>query len=201
MSEEKIDNEFWSYHPKYFDNVNFNELVKELELFVSDYPVKIPWTGKEFPSRRLSCVFHDKNDNKLVSDTSSGLFKYSNLNEYDWSESKYMQKFLDEITVIEGRKPDYCLLHFYRNGNDTLDYHNDKESIDEIVYSISFGATRKFRFRKLGETKGFEKEFLLNNGDMIIMKKGCQRIYKHCVPVEKKVKDLRINMTFRYLSK
>ncbi len=91
----------------------------------------------------------------------------------------------------------------YRNGLDTIGWHNDKEALNTPVVSISLGATRKFRFRKIKDKEGkinkvgYEKELLLKSGDCLFMKDSCQKIYKHCVPTEKTVKAPRINLTFR----
>jgi len=78
-----------------------------------------------------------------------------------------------------------------------ISWHNDKEALNTPVASISLGATRLFRFRDIKETKGWEYELNLKSGDLVYMKEGCQRKYKHAVPVQKKVKDPRINLTFR----
>ncbi len=95
-------------------------------------------------------------------------------------------------------KFNYCLSHLYRNGDDKIDRHSDKEALNNPIASLSFGATRKFRFQRKGVTSGWEKEFELNGGDLLIMKVGCQQIYEHWIPVEKKVKEPRINLTFRF---
>jgi len=52
----------------------------------------------------------------------------------------------------------------------------------------------------VGVSAGWEKEFILNGGDLLIMKIGCQKEYNHWVPIEKKVLDSRINLTFRKYS-
>ena len=93
------------------------------------------------------------------------------------------------------------MTHIYRNGTDYIGYHNDREAINTPVISISFaplGVTRKFRFRKIEEKSGWIKEFHSGHGDLLIMKAGCQKKYKHSVPVEKTIVYPRINLTFRY---
>lgn len=93
-----------------------------------------------------------------------------------------------------------CLAHIYRDGKDYIGWHNDREAISpplNHVVSISFGASRKFRFRRIGDTKGWKHEFNLNSGDMLYMYGECQQIYKHTVPKQLRIKDGRINLTFR----
>jgi alkylated DNA repair dioxygenase AlkB len=116
---------------------------------------------------------------------------------FHWKECALIEKIKEELENKLGTYFDYCLAHCYPDGEASIGWHNDKEALETDVVSISFGATRKFRFRKLGETKGYCKEFNLGNGDVLHMLSGCQKIYKHSVPVEKTVKTPRINLTFR----
>jgi alkylated DNA repair dioxygenase AlkB len=102
---------------------------------------------------------------------------------------------------------DMCLANWYRDGNDSIGVHSDDEKDMSLesggphIFSISLGATRKFRFRRKGETKGWCAEFNLRSGDMVHMHGKCQEKYVHMVPKEKKVKEGRINLTFRVAAK
>jgi len=94
---------------------------------------------------------------------------------------------------------------YYKDGESNIGWHADRESLRSNVFSISFGATRKFRFRKIKETTGWDYELLLQSGDAVLMKApdlptgrlGCQSIYKHTVPIQKNVSQPRVNLTFR----
>ena len=100
---------------------------------------------------------------------------------------------------------DYVLVHIYDTGDAGISYHRDNEALNSSISSVSLGATRKFRFKKIGRKKGWDSELYLHDGDLVIMhgpdpisgRKSCQNIYLHSVPVEKKVKEPRINLTFR----
>ncbi len=63
--------------------------------------------------------------------------------------------------------------------------------------SLSFGASRVMQFRKKKGKHPIEAEIILNHGDMLVMYPGCQDEYKHAIPKRKKVKNPRINLTFR----
>lgn len=116
---------------------------------------------------------------------------------------------LQEIrTIVEkhsGEIFDYVLVHLYIDGNSNINYHSDAEAKNSEIASISLGTTRKFRLRKIGTTSGWDHEFLLKSGDCIYMHKpsiknnfkGCQSVYTHSIPKELKVKNPRINLTFR----
>ena len=99
--------------------------------------------------------------------------------------------------MFNGETYDYVLVHIYYSGKGSIAYHNDSEAMNSSIASVSFGSTRKFRFRKIGKTKGWDHEFRLGSGDLFMMYKGCQSKYMHSVPIERSVKSQRINLTFR----
>jgi len=103
----------------------------------------------------------------------------------------------DKVEKHTGIKFDYVLFHIYATGKSSIGFHADEEALDSTVVSVSLGATRKFRFKKIGRTKGWDHELHLKSGDVVIMHPGCQEVYLHCVPKELKVKIARINLTFR----
>lgn len=183
----------WTYYPKYFSNDLFQPLYEEIKDKVQEYIVKV--YGKDYPSRRISCFFTDVKTENVKS--KSKYFSYGNLPSFNWTESDIIYNIKLNIEEKLQTHFDYCLVHIYRNGDDMIAYHNDKEALDTDIASVSFGATRKFRMRNIGETKGYTAEFQLESGDLFYMHNGCQRKYTHSVPQEKKVKLPRINLTFR----
>ena len=42
-----------------------------------------------------------------------------------------------------------------------------------------------------------KKKILLENGDLLFMKEGCQKIYQHRVLKDKKIKNDRISLVFK----
>lgn len=89
------------------------------------------------------------------------------------------------------------LINYYRDGNDKINYHSDdltQIGQKPVICSLSLGETRQFVF-KHKETK--EKiNFILNSGDLLIMKGDTQDIWQHAVLPETN-KSKRINLTFR----
>jgi len=189
----------WDYYPGFFSEDLYETLYKEIENKVASYMV--PVYGKEFPSKRLSCYFTDTNLDKKLGNPVSPYFSYSNLPFFDWTESKTIQMIKEKVEKKLDTYFDYVLVHIYRSGTDYIGPHSDNEALDTDIASVSFGATRKFRIRRKKETKGYDYEFNLSTGDLFYMRNGCQRIYKHFIPIEKKVKNPRINLTFRKLQK
>jgi alkylated DNA repair dioxygenase AlkB len=91
-----------------------------------------------------------------------------------------------------------CLANLYRDGSDSNGLHADNEpelGPHPIIASLSFGAKRKFKL-KHNATKEVVN-FDLTNGSLIVMAGNCQEYWKHEIPKQKKVKEARINLTFR----
>ena len=79
-----------------------------------------------------------------------------------------------------------------------MGYHADNEKElgqQTIIASVSLGATRKFVF-KHRHTKD-KIEFPLTSGQLIVMAGNTQQYWLHSLPKTKKVKEGRINLTFR----
>lgn len=169
--------QWWIYLPQFLTEPLFEPLYAEVSDKCQQY------SYGEYLSRRISCVF--------------GNVAYETIPSFDWEDSKVVMSIKEKAEDLFNQKFDYCLVHIYRDGNDSIGWHNDKEALDTGILSISLGATRKFRLKPMGQRKGWEAEYSLKNGDAVYMKSGCQRRKVHTVPVEKRVKEPRINLTFR----
>jgi len=184
---------YYEYFPRFFSD-KYPEVFREIK----DKCRRYEWSrdDKVYLSRRASCIYSYSGDSQ---DTG-----YGSIDTYSWDGS-----VINELRLaLEDRLDccfDYVLAHIYETGEDYISPHFDNEALNSTIASVSFGAARKFRMRKITETKGWEKEFRLVSGDMIVMwgpgkcgdNLGCQRVYKHYVPKETRVKLPRINLTFR----
>jgi alkylated DNA repair dioxygenase AlkB len=196
------ETEDWKYMPGFItkEDVTFEDLLAELQPLVREYFATIK--GKDFAAKRLSCKFSDINDQGKIAESTrkvneNALFNYDQVIWHDWSKSPLVSKIRALLQKALGFKFDYCLAHLYRNGKDTIGYHSDKEGLNGQIVSISMGATRKFRFRRMMKKSGYDYEFQLRCGDCLLMKIGCQWNWVHSVPPELTINDPRINLTFR----
>ncbi|MDN5477594.1 MAG: alpha-ketoglutarate-dependent dioxygenase AlkB [Chryseobacterium sp.] len=93
------------------------------------------------------------------------------------------------------------LLNLYRDNNDSVAWHRDKESRygkRPVIASISLGQTTNFDFRKKDHHQS-KYSLPLPNGSLLIMKDDLQenwehRIAKSIIPMKE-----RINLTFRLI--
>lgn len=118
------------------------------------------------------------------------------------------QPFTPELEELCGRLAqalgiefNSALANHYRDGRDNVGWHADNERIfgrDPTIASISLGAERLFRLRhrKSGEVT----ELRLAHGSLLVMRGTTQTFYMHALPVDRKVEDERINLTFRLVA-
>jgi alkylated DNA repair dioxygenase AlkB len=91
------------------------------------------------------------------------------------------------------------LINMYREGQDSMGWHSDDEKElgkEPVIASISLGASRRFLFREK-ENRKEKREVFLKDGSLLVMEGRTQELWQHCLPRSAKVKDSRINLTFR----
>lgn len=125
---------------------------------------------------------------------------------YSGSEKESLEKWhpgLDEIRKrLEkdtGQHFNFALLNHYPDGKSYLGFHSDNEKglkPGGIIASLSLGAERKFVFKH--KKDGSKKiELPLSHGSMLLMKSETQQNWLHSLPKALRVKEPRINVTFR----
>jgi len=192
---EPIVGDYWVYFEKIIDPKLAQPLYDEMKKLCQYYDVTA--FGKIYQSKRRSAVFI--RDNNITRTTDSPYFNYGQMPNYYDTISPVLQKLWNNLHSVNNVRYQYALVHIYESGEHTIGWHNDKEAINppSHIFSVSLGAVRKFRFRDIKATSGWCQEFSMPSGSALHMLPGCQSKYKHTVPVEKKVKEWRINITFR----
>ena len=97
---------------------------------------------------------------------------------------------------------DYVFINRYRDGNDSVAWHNDDDAEADprrTIASLSLGATRTFELRPLRASGLNYKKIAveLADGDLVVMRGETQLNYEHRVPKEPRIAGERINLTFR----
>lgn len=150
---------------------------------------KLNMYGKEVFLPRYSAWYGD-NDKPY---TYSGL----TLQPKNWNKGLLYLK--DNIEKSANTNFNSVLMNWYRDGEDYINWHTDAEKElgqNPIIASVNFGATRRFLIRRIDDNS-IKLEFPLKHGTLLIMKGQFQHFWQHSVPKEKKVKNSRINLTFR----
>ena len=106
------------------------------------------------------------------------------------------------IEMHTGTTYDYCFLNRYRDGNDAVAWHGDRDGSRDarlIVASLSLGATRSFQLRPKKES-GLRYDPIavdVTHGDLIVMAGDTQLYWEHRVPRDQRITETRLNVTFR----
>jgi alkylated DNA repair dioxygenase AlkB len=129
-------------------------------------------------------------------------YTYSNTTKkaLQWTEELLALKKLAEQK--SGETYNSCLLNLYHNGSEGMAWHSDGEKDlkkNGAIASMSFGAERKFAF-KHKESKQ-TVSLWLENGSLLVMKGSTQANWLHRLPPTKKIREARINLTFRTIIK
>lgn len=169
--------EYYELHYSFFDKNKFDELFNETK------------SHFEINSSRKSCVCLDDSLKK-----SFNIYKLPLIN---WTNTigKIRNKILSEYS--NKYSIDYGLVHYYHDNIAKIAWHYDKEALKSNIYSVSIGGTRRFCLRDK-----ITKEVLtfdLEDGDLFVMKIGCQDKYEHCIKSIKAFNEPRISITFRQI--
>ena len=102
---------------------------------------------------------------------------------------------------ISGNFLRYAQMNYYRDGNDYIGWHCDKEmKKDDIIVSLSLGTGRKFQFMNIKDNE-IKHEIILKPGSLLIFDTIVgKNEWKHRIPKETKLvgnENGRVNITFR----
>lgn len=92
------------------------------------------------------------------------------------------------------------LLNLYRNGNDSVAWHSDKEhkiGRNPNIASLTFGQTRPLRMRHKTDKLVPQLEISLHHGTLLLMSGTTNTFWEHHIPKSSKRMLPRINLTFR----
>ena len=127
-------------------------------------------------------------------------YTYSNKTKNAFPWTPLLLEIKKTVEAYTGETYNACLLNLYHDGNEGMGWHadNEKEIIaDSSIASVSIGATRNFLFKH--RESGEKHSILLENGSLLEMKGSIQRHWLHSLPKTAKVKEARINLTFRQM--
>jgi alkylated DNA repair dioxygenase AlkB len=105
-----------------------------------------------------------------------------------------------EIEAITEAKFNSVLLNLYRDGRDSMGWHQDNETAlgeNPLIASVSLGETRRFRLRhKTGKARTISID--LPNSSLLVMSGRLQQHWQHAVPKTARDVGARINLTYRW---
>jgi len=104
-----------------------------------------------------------------------------------------------KVEPLAGVTFNSVLLNYYRDGNDSVAWHSDKENVlgkRPVIASVSFGQVRSFDIRSKADHKE-QYSVRLEHGSFLLMKAGLQEAFEHRIAKSTKPMKARVNLTFR----
>jgi alkylated DNA repair dioxygenase AlkB len=181
------------YFPGFFDKAESQVLFDSLRSSVQWKQETLRLYGKQIPTPRLTAWYGDE----------GVAYKYSGRTFYALAWTEELLYIREKLANVTGVSFNSVLLNLYRDGNDSMGWHSDDEpelGTNPVIASVNFGQERRFDFRN--KTDHTEKYRInLANGSLLVMKGDIQHLWQHQVAKSAKVKDGRINLTFRVVKK
>ena len=155
---------------------------------------EVKFYGKTYPVPRKTAWYGYEGFN----------YSYSGINCFPKIWTKELVEIKSQIErFITDEDFTSVLLNLYNNGNDKMGWHADDEKelgVNPTIASVSLGETRRFDI-KHKQNKDLHYKFELTSGSLLIMRGALQHNWVHQIPAQKKVKEPRINLTFRTIKK
>jgi alkylated DNA repair dioxygenase AlkB len=178
------------YHGVVFNEKEANQMCKELLDTIPWKQDEVVMFGKKIMTKRKVAWYADAG----ITYTYAGVKKLG----LQWTDT--LLEIKQKVEAITGATYNACLLNLYHKGEEGMGWHrdNEKEIIPESsIASLSFGAVRKFAFKHATTNERLDIE--LENGSLLDMKGAIQGHWYHALPKTTRIKQLRINLTFRLM--
>jgi alkylated DNA repair dioxygenase AlkB len=184
-----LPEELLEYRKGFIDPATGDEL---LQRFIAEMPwkqtVQKMWE-KAYLTPRLTAWFGGTGTDYSVSG------KIANPNP--WTPELLQLKAM--VEPVAGVKFNSVLLNYYRDGNDSVAWHSDRESVlgrNPVIASVSFGQVRSFDIRNKADHQE-RYSVKLEHGSFLLMKAGLQEHWQHRITKSLKPMKARVNLTFR----
>jgi alkylated DNA repair dioxygenase AlkB len=181
------------YYADFLDGQERRALRAELEGAQASFaPDRVTLYGRSFASPRLVCAFGD-----------AGLiYRYSGVERPTQPWLPSLLALRDRLAALAAHPFNYALANWYRNGDDYMGWHSDKEADlapQASIASISLGAERPFLLRDRRGKGARTIEVTLGDGSLLWMKGETQQRWKHSLPRRRALSEPRLNLTFRQI--
>ncbi|RYD79408.1 MAG: alpha-ketoglutarate-dependent dioxygenase AlkB [Sphingobacteriales bacterium] len=186
-----LPNDVLEYHEGFISTKASDLLLIHL---LKDTPWKqkvVRYYDKEISTPRLSAWYGDAEKIDYVALGKSTPLIWT-------SELLKLKKLVEPVAGISFNS---VLLNYYRDGQDSVTWHSDNETVmgsHPVIASLSFGQVRSFdiRFKANHQEK---YSIRLGHGSLLIMKGDLQQKWDHRIAKSKQFMKPRINLTFRHI--
>ncbi len=184
-----VSSDTFDYRPNVFNQA-------DCERYMATFLKTVPWSqlttvmyGKEIATPRLYAWFGDTNTEYVINGNAS--------RPLSWTQE--LLEIKAKIETISGIAFNSVLLNYYRDHNDSVAWHSDRDGVpgrNRYVASVSFGQARYFQLR-LKDHHATKFKVLLESGSYLLMKGLFQDKWEHSIAKSRTPMKPRINLTFR----
>jgi alkylated DNA repair dioxygenase AlkB len=178
------------YHGVVFNETEASRICNELFDTIPWKQDEVVMFGKKIITKRKVAWYADAG----ITYTYAGVKKSGLV----WTPALFGIK--QKMEAITGAKYNACLLNLYHEGEEGMGWHQDNEKemvAGSSIASLSFGAVRKFAFKHATSNERLDIE--LAHGSLLDMKGEIQAHWYHSLPKTTRIKQMRINLTFRLM--
>ena len=176
------------YEKCIWDNLKAENLFREMQQHLHWQHDELMMFGKKITTNRKVAWYGDKTYTYTYSRTTKTALLWHPL----------LLPIREKTETVSNASFNACLCNFYHHGNEGMTWHsdNDKEfGLNPTIASLSFGAERTFSFRHKITKEVIS--IILESGSVLLMKSNTLSHWVHALPKSAKIKDPRINLTFR----
>ncbi|MBQ0786684.1 MAG: alpha-ketoglutarate-dependent dioxygenase AlkB [Oceanihabitans sp.] len=148
--------------------------------------------GKQVNLPRLTAWYGDSKTDSSYSDKKRKMLPWN-------ADLLFIKERIEKEVDIQFTR---CLLNYYRDGKDSVDWHQDYEESrrkNTVIGSVTFGATRPFQLKHATRKDLKRISIPLAHGSLLVMQGATQDNWKHKIPKTTKKILPRINLTFRWI--
>jgi alkylated DNA repair dioxygenase AlkB len=176
------------YEKCIWDKLKAENLFREMQQHLHWQHDELMMFGKKITTNRKVAWYGDKTYTYTYSRTTKTALLWHPL----------LLPIREKTETVSDASFNACLCNFYHHGNEGMTWHSDDEKefgLNPTIASLSFGAERTFSFRHKITKEVIS--IILESGSVLLMKANTQSHWVHALPKSAKIKDPRINLTFR----
>lgn len=184
-----LPEEFLEYYPGFIDQETSDTLLQKL-IHATPWQQRVQRLyDKDVITPRLTAWYGDPE-----------VYDYASLTQTKpnfWTPELITLK--EKVESIAHIKFNSVLLNYYRDGNDSVAWHSDREDVlgkNPVIASVSFGQVRSFDIRNK-QHHDEKYSVKLEHGSFLLMKAGLQEYWEHRIAKSVKFMRARVNLTFR----
>ena len=190
MNTSKYFNLEFCYYKNFYDIGSSKIILNNLHSNIKWTNDKVKMYGKSLILKRRVAWYAD----------SGKSYTYAGLKKDPITFTKELNSIKAKVERKTNVVFNSVLLNDYENGQVGMGWHSDDEKElgkNPTIASLSFGASRDMLFKSKNNPSLKVIKILIENGSLLVMKGKTQHLWQHSIPKRLKVKQRRINLTFR----